>query len=119
MWKDVKLSFNYQLEYAFPRTTWERGKDDREAIEAFLTTPVDSAQLQELKTASSLVEAPNVNNKPKIEDLVNMFEKITDIKERNKQILKAIEEGYSQHRIAKVLGVSQPAVNAVIRRSRK
>ncbi len=118
-------SYHYFLDHkAIPeclKDAWvvQNHKEDREAIEAFLTTPVDSAQLQELKTASSLVEAPNVNHKPKIEDLVKMFEKITDIKERNKQILKAIEEGYSQHRIAKVLGVSQPAVNAVIRRSRK
>ena len=38
---------------------------------------------------------------------------------RNKQILKAYKEGYSQHMIAKVLGISQPAVNGLIRRNRK
>jgi DNA-directed RNA polymerase specialized sigma subunit len=46
------------------------------------------------------------------------FENITDIKERNKKIVKAYKKGYSQHMIAKVLGVSQPAVSGVIRRSR-
>jgi DNA-directed RNA polymerase specialized sigma subunit len=45
------------------------------------------------------------------------FENITDIKERNKKIVKAYKKGYFQHMIAKVLGVSQPAVSGVIRRS--
>ena len=50
--------------------------------------------------------------------LEKMFEKITDIKKRNKQILKAIDKGYSQHRIAKVLGLSQQTVYGAIKRSR-
>ena len=41
------------------------------------------------------------------------------MKEKNKQILKAYEKGYSQHMIAKVLGISQPAVHGVIKRNRK
>ena len=73
----------------------ENYKDDTEAIESFLTAPVDSTQLQELKTASSLVEAPNSDNKPDMEKLESMFKNITDIKKRNKQILKAIDKGYS------------------------
>ena len=94
-------------------------KDDKEAIEAFLTNPVDSSQLHELKKASSLIEAPNIDKRPKIEDCQKLFENITDIKERNRQILKAIEQGYSQHMIAKVLGISQQAVYGVVKRSRK
>jgi len=90
-----------------------------DAIQEMLHTPVDSSVLQELKTASSLVEAPNVDKKPDMKKLTKMFEKIEDVKKRNKQILKAYEQGYSQHMIAKVLGISQPAVNGVIRRSRK
>lgn len=97
----------------------ENYKEDSEAIEAFLTNPVDTSQLQELKRTSSLVEAPNVDNKPKEENLQKIFEGITDIKERNKQILIAIEKGYSQHMIAKVLGISQPAVYGVVKRGRK
>ena len=97
----------------------ENYKEDKEAIETFLTAPINTAQLQELKTASSLVEAPNSDNKPDMEKLESMFRNITEIKERNKQILKAIEQGYSQHRIAKVLGISQPAVYGVIKRSMK
>lgn len=39
--------------------------------------------------------------------------------ERNKQILKAHKEGYSQHMIAKVLGLSQPAIYGVIKRNKQ
>ena len=94
-------------------------KDDKEAIEAFLTQPVDTTQLQELKKASSLVEAPNIDHKPDMQRLQKMFEDITDIKQRNQQILKAIEQGYSQYMIAKVLGISQQAVHGVMKRNRK
>ena len=129
MVKDIKeypySSYHYFLDYDnIPEClqhSWivQNHKDDTEAIEAFLTSPVDTQQLQELKTASSLVEAPNSDNKPDMEKLESMFRNISDIKERNKQILKAIEQGYSQHRIAKVLGISQQAVGSVVRRSRK
>jgi DNA-directed RNA polymerase specialized sigma subunit len=80
---------------------------------------VDRQQLQLLKTASSLVEAPNVDNKPNEEELKQIFQTITEKKERNVHILKAYEQGYPQHMIAKVLGVSQQAVFGVIKRSRK
>ena len=118
-------SYHYFLNYKeIPeclRDSWivESYKDDKEAIEAFLTNPIDGTQLQELKRASLLVEAPNSNNSLDIEKLESMFRGITDIKERNKQILKAIEEGYSQHKIAKVLGISQQAIGGVVKRSRK
>jgi len=118
-------SYHYFLNYKeIPeclKKSWvvENYKDDAEAIDAFLTNPVDSGQLQELRKASSLVEASNVDNRPKIEACQKLFENINDIKERNKKILKAIEKGYSQHMIAKVLGISQPAVYGVVKRSRK
>ncbi len=76
-------------------------------------------QLQELKTASSLVEAPNIDNKPKIEELKKLFKNTQNLQERNKTIIQAIEKGYSQHMIAKVLGISQQAVFGVVKRSKK
>ncbi|CAA6802027.1 MAG: Unknown protein [uncultured Sulfurovum sp.] len=94
-------------------------KDDIEAIEAFLTNPVDYNKLQELKKASSLVEAPNVDNRPQQKECQKLFENIRNMQERNKMILQAIEKGYSQHMIAKVLCISQPAVHGVVKRSRK
>jgi len=117
-------SYHYFLNYkeipACLKDSWivENYKDDAEAIEAFLTNPVESSQLQELRKASSLVEAPNVDNRPKQEACQKLFENISDMQERNKMILHAIEKGYSQHMIAKVLGISQPAVYGVVKRSR-
>jgi REP element-mobilizing transposase RayT len=115
-------SYHYFLDYKnIPeclQNAWtvQNHKDDVEAIEAFLTSAVDRQILQELKTASSLVEAPNLDNRPKKEDLVEIFEKITDIKERNVAIVKAYKEGYSQHMIAKVLGMAQSTINGIIKR---
>jgi hypothetical protein len=100
------------------RLSWivQNYRDDVQSISAFLTQPVESEQLHALKKASSLVEAPNSDKNLNEEVLVQMFEKCSDIKARNKQILKAIEKGYSQHKIAEVLGVSQPAVHGVLKR---
>ena len=126
MVKDMKeypySSYHYFLNYKdIPeclQASWivQNYKEDKEAIEAFLTNPVDAAQLQELKTASSLVEAPNLDKKPKEEDLQYLFQNITEIKERNMQIAKAYRQGYSQHMIAKVLGMAQSTINAIIKR---
>jgi len=118
-------SYHYFLNYKeIPeclKDSWivENYKDDIEGIEAFLTNPVDSSQLQELRKVSSLVEAPNVNKRPKEVDLQKLFKNVTEIKERNKKILHAIEKGYSQHMIAKLLGVSQQAVYGVVKRSKE
>ena len=49
----------------------------------------------------SLVEAPNVEKKPNVKKLTKMLTDANDIKERNKQIVKAYVQGYSQHMIAK------------------
>ena len=91
-------------------------KEDKESIEAFLANPVDTAQLQELKTASNLFASPNSDTKPKEEDLIVMFEKITEIKKRNETIASAYKKGYSQHMIAKVLGMAQSTINGIVKR---
>ena len=128
MVKDIKeypySSYHYFLDYDnIPeclQDAWvvQNHKDDKEAIEAFLTSPVNRQQLQELKTASSLVEAPNIDNKPKVEDLVTIFKGIDEIKERNTAIVKAYKQGYSQHMIAKVLELNQATVQRIIKRTK-
>ena len=124
--KDIKeypySSYHYFLNYPnIPeclQNAWivDKYRDDTEAIEAFLANPIDTTQLQELKKASSLVEAPNIDTKPKIEDLTMMFENITQTKERNKIIDKAYKQGYSQHMIAQVLELAQSTVNGIVKR---
>jgi len=115
-------SYHYFLDYQnIPeclQNAWtvQNHKDDKEAIKVFLTSPVDTQLLQELKTASSLVEAPNLDNRPKEEDLVKIFENIKEFKKRNITIVKAYKEGYSQHMIAKVLGMAQSTINGIVKR---
>ena len=117
-------SYNYFLASEIPEclaNAWvvQNYQKDNEAIKTMLNSDIDYSVLQELKNASSLVEAPNTDKKPNIEKLKKMLLGKEEIKERNKQIVKAYEKGYSQHMIAKILGISQPAVNGVIKRSRK
>ena len=94
-------------------------KDDVEAIKEFINSSVDAAQLQEMKKASSLVEAPNIDTKPDIKTLAKRFKKSQTTKERNATICKVYKEGYSQHMIAKVLGLAQSTVSAIIKRGIK
>ncbi len=61
-----------------------------------------------------------IDAKLKEKYFIKMFDSIRDIKRRNEQILKAMGEGYSQHGIAKVLDISQPAVyGGAIKRSNR
>ena len=117
-------SYHRFLKQAIPeclQNAWivQNHKEDKEAIQAMIESSADMDALQELKKASSLVEAPNIEKKPDIKKLEKMLSDHKNIKERNKQILKAYSQGYSQHMIAKVLGISQPAVSGVIKRGRK
>ena len=94
--------------------TYERNIKE---IEDFFILEIDSADLKELAKASSLVEAPDIEKKVNREKLIKLFDGVTDNQTRNKYILEAYEQGYSQYVIAKIIGISQPAVNKIIRRS--
>jgi len=83
-----------------------------------LNSKVDYSTLQELKRASSLVEASNIDKKPDIEKLRKSFENIEDTKKRNKKIVEVYEKGYSQHQIAKVLELNQATVQRIIKRTK-
>ena len=101
------------------RKSWvvENFKDDVEGLKAFLNASVDTSVLQELKKASSLVAVANVDRKPNEEKLKEFLEPAKDKKERNQLIALAYKKGYSQHMIAKVLGLAQSTVNAIIKRT--
>ena len=116
-------SYHYFLEKQIPeclQNAWivQNHGNDNEAITEMLNSDVDSSVLQALKTASSLVEAPNIDKKPDIKKLTKLLTGITDTKERNNKIVKVYEEGYSQHMIAKVLGLNQATVQRIIKRTK-
>lgn len=85
-------------------------------IESFFTLEIDSSDLKELKKASSLVDAPDIEKKIDEERLIKLFEDSNNKEERNENIFKAYKKGHSQYIIAKFTGISQPAVNRIIKR---
>jgi len=103
------------------RDAWivQNFQGDTEAIRAFFHITPDSSQLLEMKKASSLVEAPNIDKKPNEEKLKHILQKAKDTKHRNTLIAQCYKRGYSQHMIARVLSISQQAVCGVIKREGK
>ena len=91
-------------------------QNDKDSIREYLHSKIDKAQLQELKIASSLVEASNIETKPNKKALIKILSKAKDTKKRNLLILQAYQQGYSQHLIAKVLGLAQPTVSRIVKR---
>ncbi len=104
---------------SFLKDSWivNNYKDDKVAIREFLNSIVDTSVLQELKTASSLIEAPNIDKKPNVEKLRKILTSAKDIKERNKLIVEYYTKGYSQYMMAKILELNQATVNRVIKRN--
>ena len=94
-------------------------KDDIESIRAVMEHPADKDDLLELKKASSLAEAPMADGENDLKKLEQMLLKAKDKKERNEVIMQAYEKGLSQHRIAQILKISQPAVSGIIKRGKK
>ena len=114
-------SYNYFLSLPIPeclQDAWivQHYQGDTASIKEFLHAKPDSSQLLELKKAACMVEAHNINKKPKAEDLEKIFKNITEIPKRNKAIHEAYQKGYSQHMIAKVLGMAQSTINAIVSR---
>ena len=89
---------------------------DISKIEAILDEDVDVSELKEIKKASSLIEVSNIKKELDIEVLEEIFKEIENRVQRNEMILKAHNMGYSQHQIAKILKLSQPTVNRIIKR---
>jgi len=75
---------------------------------------VDTAKLQELKRAASLIEAPNTDKKPDIKKLQKVLVKAENMKERNKLIVQSYQKSYSQYMIAKVLEENFSLINTYI-----
>ena len=116
-------SYHYFLEKQIPeclKKSWivQNHGNDTQAIKMMLNSDVDYGVLQELKSSSSLIEAPNLDKKPDIIKLQKMFKNIEETATRNKKIVRAYEKGYSQHMIAKVLELNQSTVQRIIKRNR-
>ena len=85
----------------------------------FFQSGIDERILDEMQKASTLVI---MNEKPKVDDekrLQGFFKHAETKPQRNVKILEAYNAGISQHKIASFLQLSQPTVNAIIKREKK
>ncbi len=112
--------FKPEILPTFLQNSWivQTYQNNIENIESFFNSQVDYQDLQELKKASSLVVASDNDKTIDNIKLIKLFEGITDKQERNSYIIKAYNEGYSQHMIANIIGISQPAVYGIIKRDK-
>lgn len=93
-----------------------KNKDERAA---FFQSATDERILEEIKKASNLVVTSVKEKTHSPETLKKMFKEVQDNHKRDKKILQAYNEGYSQHAIAECLGFSQPYINKIIKRVRE
>lgn len=85
---------------------------------SFLQSTADERILTEIKKASNLVVTSLSQKRFDEYHLKTLLHNITDIEDRNIKILKAYNEGFSQHVIAGCLGISQPYINRIIKKMR-
>jgi len=74
--------------------------------------------LDEIKKASSLVISSIKERKLDIKKLEKEFQKAKNIEERNSIIYRANQKGFSQHKLATIVGVSQTQINRIIKKQR-
>ena len=91
---------------------------DRQDRIGFFESPADERILEEIKKASNLVVTSVKDKKLDSKKLKGLFKNVKDTGDRNEKILKAYNEGYSQHAIAQCLQLSQPQINRVIKKLR-
>ena len=94
-------------------------KDNIDSIERFFESEISFEDLNEIQKASSLVETSGIKKELDEKYLLNLFNNTSDIKHRNINIVQAYKKGYSQYKIAKVLGLNQGTINRIIKRTDK
>ena len=84
----------------------------------FIQYAHDERILDEIKKASNLVVTSIKDKKPNINKLEKELKKVKDVNERNKLIFKANKEGFSQHLLSKVIGISQSQIGRIVLKQR-
>jgi len=93
---------------------FEHYLNNEERVE-FFTYSYDENDLALIAKSSSLVSFPIKKKDLSLDELEQMFIECTNIIERNIEIVNAIDKGFSQHKIAKVLSLSQAAISLVVK----
>ncbi len=92
-------------------------KDVNERLE-FIQYAYDERVLEDIKKASNLVVTSIKTKQLNENKIKKSLEKCNDIKDRNKIIYKAYKEGFSQHKLAMIIGVSQTQISRIIKKNR-
>lgn len=82
----------------------------------FFSYGYDEDEIKMIAKSSSLVCASIKNKELSVKELDKLFKQVNNKNERNIKIKEAIKIGYSQHKIAKYLGLSQPAISSVLKK---
>jgi REP element-mobilizing transposase RayT len=90
-----------------------------EAVRVFFASQPDVSLIDELKQAAALQISAQTEAKPDESALKKKLSLAKDTKERNRMIYQAYREGYSQHTIARILGLTQPTIHGIISRQKK
>ena len=96
---------------------FEKYPNITERIE-FIQYAHDERILDEIRKASNLVVTSIKEKKTNIHKLEKELKKVKDIQERNKLIIEANKEGFSQHLLSKVTDLSQSQVGRIILKDR-
>jgi len=82
----------------------------------FFKSDYDQNDLKMVAKASNSIVAPLIKEEPSLEVLQQILNEFSSKPERNEKIKVAISQGYSQSQIAKVLGLSQPAITNILKK---
>jgi len=91
-------------------------KNREERLE-FFESWYDESILKEIVKASNLVISSVPTQTLSEEFLVNLFTQCSTKQERDLKVKEAVKMGYSQQQIATVLGISQPAVSLIVKKT--
>jgi len=92
-------------------------KELKDKVE-FFESAADESVLDEIRKASNLVVTSVKEKKLSTKRLERMSKAVKDRDDRDKRIAKAYEKGYSQHAIAQSIGLSQPYINKIVKKTR-
>ena len=93
--------------------------DNVEDVVEFFESWYDEDVLKEIKKASRLVVSSVTQKELPLDVLHQLFHSGDNKRLRNEKICKAVELGYSQNSIAKVLDVAQGTISYVLQKSRR
>jgi putative transposase len=96
---------------------FETYEDIKERL-AFIEYAHNERILDEIKKASNLVVGSINEKKLDSEKLEKSLVKAKNIAERNSIIFQANQEGFSQHKLALIVGISQTQINRIIKKKR-